>query len=69
MNTKINIAVAYPNKSSSSETFIQAHLKGLHANIFGLYGGWFPTYFGDDVPIIKELRKDIIFLFRNGQEN
>lgn len=46
-----NVCIIYPNKSSTSETFIQAHVKNLPFNNFVLYGGWFPTTDGNDKPL------------------
>ena len=48
---KENICIIYPNKSSSSETFIEAHVKNIPCNVHVLYGGWFPTSANNDVPL------------------
>lgn len=48
---KKNICIIYPNRSSSSETFIQEHLNNLPCNVFKLYGGWFPAYTENDIPL------------------
>jgi colanic acid/amylovoran biosynthesis glycosyltransferase len=50
---KKNICIIYPNKSSSSETFIQQHINHLPCTVFKLYGGWFPSYTGDDVELLN----------------
>ncbi|MGZ3753817.1 MAG: glycosyltransferase [Mucilaginibacter sp.] len=42
-----NLCIIKPNKSSFSETFVQAHIDRLAGNKFVLYGGAFPVY--DDV--------------------
>ncbi len=46
-----NLCIIYPNKSSSSETFIQAHVKHLPFNNKVLYGGWFPAFDVEDKPL------------------
>ena len=48
---KKKLCIIYPNKSSSSETFIQAHVKYLPFQNFCLHGGWFPKFDNNDIPI------------------
>jgi glycosyltransferase involved in cell wall biosynthesis len=48
------IAIAFPNKSSSSETFIKAHVDHLPFEKKILYGGWFPKFSVGDIPINKQ---------------
>lgn len=50
-NDKEDICIIYPNKTSSSETFIQEHIRNMPGNVHILYGGWFPTSAADDVPL------------------
>src|SRR5690606_23013228 len=38
------LAIVFPNPSSTSETFIQAHIDHLPFETRLLYGGWFPYY-------------------------
>src|SRR5690348_11034766 len=47
-----NLAIVYPNKSSSSETFIKAHVDYLPFRVRTLYGGWF-LVFSDGDRILK----------------
>jgi colanic acid/amylovoran biosynthesis glycosyltransferase len=48
-----NLCIIKPNKSSFSETFIQAHIDRLAGNKFVLYGGAFPVYNNDGNFLIK----------------
>jgi glycosyltransferase involved in cell wall biosynthesis len=43
----------HPNKSTYSETFIQAHIERLPANVKVLYGGYLPTHSSDDKPLLS----------------
>ena len=51
MRHKLNICVVHPNRSAFSETFIRNHIKFLPANVFALYGGWFPAFDKNDCRI------------------
>jgi glycosyltransferase involved in cell wall biosynthesis len=46
------LAVLMPNRTSSSERFIEAHLSGLPAQVCQLYGGWFPRWRADGRPLL-----------------
>jgi colanic acid/amylovoran biosynthesis glycosyltransferase len=48
-----NLCIIKPNKSSFSETFIQAHIDRLAGNKFVLYGGAFPVYDNDGNFLIR----------------
>jgi colanic acid/amylovoran biosynthesis glycosyltransferase len=48
------ICIIYPNKTSSSETFIKAHVDHLPGEIKVLYGGWFPKFSDGDKLIIQK---------------
>jgi colanic acid/amylovoran biosynthesis glycosyltransferase len=54
------LAIIFPNKSSSSETFIKGHVDNLPGEKKLLYGGWFPTY-SDGDKLITEVPKKGIF--------
>lgn len=45
------IALVYPNKESSSETFIKAHKECLPFEVIPMYGGYLPRYYGADIPL------------------
>lgn len=64
ISVKKNICIIYPNKSSSSETFIQAHINNLPCNVFKLYGGWFPLYTEDDIPLTDYSTKRQLIIFQ-----
>jgi colanic acid/amylovoran biosynthesis glycosyltransferase len=53
MDSSYTICIIKPNKSSFSETFIQAHIDRLAGNKLVLYGGAFPVYDNEDKPLIK----------------
>ena len=53
MNKDYNLCIIKPNKSSFSETFIQAHVDYLAGNKKVLYGGSFPLYDHQDRILIK----------------
>ncbi|MEI8307581.1 MAG: glycosyltransferase [Chloroflexales bacterium] len=42
--TTPRLCVIRPNRESFSESFIEAHVRGLPADIRVLYGGWFPRW-------------------------
>ncbi|MDB5116406.1 MAG: glycosyltransferase [Mucilaginibacter sp.] len=44
MGNNYTLCIIKPNKSSFSETFVQAHIDGLAGNKLVLYGGAFPFY-------------------------
>ena len=44
---KKKLAIIFPNKNSSSETFIKVHIDNLRGEKKLLYGGWFPRYSDD----------------------
>jgi colanic acid/amylovoran biosynthesis glycosyltransferase len=48
-----NLCIIKPNKSSFSETFVQAHIDRLAGNKFVLYGGAFPVYDDEGNFLIK----------------
>ncbi|MFH4964305.1 glycosyltransferase family 4 protein [Gaetbulibacter sp. M235] len=60
MENNFNIALFSPNKDPYSETFIQAHKKGLKGNIFFYYG------IGEDItienhpPLASKLKKQLL---------
>ena len=70
---KTRLCIIYPNKSSSSETFIQAHVNKLPFDIKVLYGGWFPTYDGNDKPLNEfislSVAEKILFRLRPTQQS
>ncbi|MDB5029910.1 glycosyltransferase [Mucilaginibacter sp.] len=53
MDSGYTLCIIKPNKSSFSETFIQAHIERLTGNKLVLYGGAFPVYDNDGHPLIK----------------
>jgi colanic acid/amylovoran biosynthesis glycosyltransferase len=53
------LAIIFPNKSSTSETFIKAHVDHLPGVKKILYGGFFPRFSDGDVPLIKTPKKNI----------
>jgi len=48
-----NLCIIKPNKSSFSETFVQAHIDRLAGHKFVLYGGAFPVYDDEGKFLIK----------------
>ncbi|MDB4924293.1 glycosyltransferase [Mucilaginibacter sp.] len=53
MDSGYTLCIIKPNKSSFSETFIQAHIDRLAGNKLVLYGGAFPVYDNEGHPLIK----------------
>jgi colanic acid/amylovoran biosynthesis glycosyltransferase len=53
MKDGYNLCIIKPNKSSFSETFVQAHIDRLAGNKFVLYGGAFPVYDNEGKFLIK----------------
>ena len=49
---RLNLCIAYPNKSVYSETFIHNHIKHLEPSE-KIYGGWFPIYDSKDKCILR----------------
>ena len=45
---RLNICIFHTNKNAFSETFIRNHINFLPANVFDLYGGWFPAFDKND---------------------
>lgn len=43
-NRRLNICIVQPNKDAYSETFIRNHIEYLPANIFNIYGAWWPEF-------------------------
>ena len=48
MKRKLNICIVHSNRNAFSETFIRNHIKFLSANVYDLYGGWFPAFDKND---------------------
>lgn len=61
-----NICIIYPNKTSSSESFIHTHISELPCNVFKLYGGWFPTLRDNDIPLIQNSGVEKFSLVKRG---
>ena len=57
MKRKLNICIVHSNRNAFSETFIRNHIKYLPANIFDLYGGWFPAFDKNDHRIADDFIK------------
>ncbi len=53
VNGDYNLCIIKPNRSSFSETFVQAHIDRLAGHKFVLYGGAFPVYDDEDKFLIK----------------
>ena len=53
MNKRVGII--FPNKSSSSETFIKAHVDHLPCEKEILYGGWFPKFSKGDILLVEPI--------------
>jgi len=53
MKNGYTLCIIKPNKSSFSETFVQAHIDRLAGNKLVLYGGAFPVYDNEGNPLIK----------------
>ena len=50
------IAICFPNKDASPETFIQAQIDLLPADLV-LYGGWLPKFYNDNIIITSRLNQ------------
>jgi colanic acid/amylovoran biosynthesis glycosyltransferase len=50
------ICVVSPQRDLYSETFIRAHISHLPAKVWTLYGGYFPTYWDGEVPLLPNRR-------------
>src|SRR5471030_3230017 len=53
VNGDYNLCIIKPNRSSFSETFVQAHIDRLAGHKFVLYGGAFPVYDDEGKFLIK----------------
>lgn len=49
------ICVVSPARDARSETFIQAHVEKLPAQVELLYGGFFPQYYGDGKSLVERV--------------
>lgn len=58
------MCIIKPNKSTFSETFVQAHIDMLAGNKLVLYGGAFPVYDNEDKPLIHSKWGLISYLFQ-----
>ncbi|MCC8425268.1 glycosyltransferase [Mucilaginibacter sp. UR6-11] len=64
MDSGYTLCIIKPNKSSFSETFVQAHIDLLAGNKLVLYGGAFPVYDNEDKPLIKSKWGLLSYLFQ-----
>jgi len=64
MSGGYTLCIIKPNKSTFSETFVQAHIDMLAGNKLVLYGGAFPVYDNDDKPLIKSKWGLLSYLFQ-----
>ena len=57
------IAIISTNKAAWSETFIQAQVERLPAEVEFLYGGWLPRYYGKDQHFLgeSEIKQGVIY--------
>ena len=59
-----NLCIIKPNKSSFSETFVQAHIDHLAGRKFVLYGGAFPVYDHEGKFLIRSKIGLLFYLFQ-----
>jgi len=64
MDSGYTLCIIKPNRSSFSETFVQAHIDMLAGNKLVLYGGAFPVYDNEDKPLIKSKWGLLSYLFQ-----
>lgn len=64
MSGGYTLCIIKPNRSTFSETFVQAHIDMLAGNKLVLYGGAFPVYDHNDKPLIKSKWGLLSYLFQ-----
>ncbi|GAA4097852.1 glycosyltransferase [Mucilaginibacter panaciglaebae] len=64
MSGGYTLCIIKPNKSTFSETFVQAHIDMLAGNKLVLYGGAFPVYDNEDKPLIQSKWGLLSYLFQ-----
>ncbi len=52
----MNVCIIQPSRDAYSETFIRSHIEMLPGTKTVLYGGYFPCYSGDAIPLIPPAR-------------